>query len=196
MEWIARIMMVLAVLALVVMPVARAKADTLADRGIEPATSYKNAGENNPLYTQRFGADPGVMEYNGRLYVFMTNDIIEYDAKGNVKENGYGQIRHISCCPRLIPNTAAIVPNPNGPPSSRPARKTSARVPHVIAPIGTFGNLRPKPSTIVSRGPAPMACFCTRNCPKQKISTPARKTAILRARSPGPVPAVFPARYS
>ena len=97
MEWIARIMMVLAVLALVVMPVARAKADTLADRGIEPATSYKNAGENNPLYTQRFGADPGVMEYNGRLYVFMTNDIIEYDAKGNVKENGYGQIRHISC---------------------------------------------------------------------------------------------------
>ncbi len=97
MEWITRIVMVLAVLALVVMPLTKAKADTLADRGIEPATSYKNAGENNPLYTQRFGADPGVMEYNGRLYVFMTNDIIEYDAKGNVKENGYGQIRHISC---------------------------------------------------------------------------------------------------
>ena len=97
MEWITRIVMVLAVLALVVMPLTKAKADTLADRGIEPATSYKNAGENNPLYTQRFGADPGVMEYNGRLYVFMTNDIIEYDAKGNVKENGYGRIRHISC---------------------------------------------------------------------------------------------------
>ena len=29
--------------------------------------SYKKAGENNPLYTQRFGADPGVMEYDGRL---------------------------------------------------------------------------------------------------------------------------------
>ena len=23
--------------------------------------SYKKAGENNPLYTQRFGADPGVI---------------------------------------------------------------------------------------------------------------------------------------
>ena len=30
--------------------------------------SYKKAGENNPLYTQRFGADPGVMEYNGDVY--------------------------------------------------------------------------------------------------------------------------------
>ena len=33
--------------------------------------SYKKAGENNPLYTQRFGADPGVMEYDGRLYVYI-----------------------------------------------------------------------------------------------------------------------------
>ena len=44
--------------------------------------SYKKAGENNPLYTQRFGADPGVMEYDGRLYVYMTDDLLEYDAAG------------------------------------------------------------------------------------------------------------------
>ena len=59
--------------------------------------SYKKAAENNPLYTQRFGADPGVMEYNGRLYVYMTDDLLEYDGKGNVKENSYQQIRTINC---------------------------------------------------------------------------------------------------
>ena len=59
--------------------------------------SYKKAGENNPLYTQRVGADPGVMEYEGRLYVYMTDDIVEYDAKGKVKENSYSQIRTINC---------------------------------------------------------------------------------------------------
>lgn len=59
--------------------------------------SYKNAGENNPLYTQRFGADPGVMEYNGRVYVYMTNDVIEYDSNGNVAENTYGQVNQINC---------------------------------------------------------------------------------------------------
>ena len=59
--------------------------------------SYKKAGENNPLYTQRFGADPGVMEYDGRLYVYMTDDLLEYDAAGKVKENSYSQIRTINC---------------------------------------------------------------------------------------------------
>ncbi len=99
MEWIGRIIAALAVLVLAVMPLAKARAEgaALADRGIEPLKSYKKAGENNPLYTQRFGADPGVMEYNGRLYVYMTNDIVEYDADGKVKENSYSKIRHISC---------------------------------------------------------------------------------------------------
>ena len=59
--------------------------------------SYKKAGENNPLYTQRFGADPGVMEYDGRLYVYMTDDQLEYDAAGKVTENSYQKIRTINC---------------------------------------------------------------------------------------------------
>ena len=59
--------------------------------------SYKKTENNNPLYTQRFGADPGVMEYNGRLYVYMTDDILEYDTQGNVKENTYSKIRTINC---------------------------------------------------------------------------------------------------
>ena len=60
-------------------------------------TSYKKAGENNPLYTQRFGADPGVMEYGGRLYVYMTDDLLEYGADGKVTENTYQRIRTINC---------------------------------------------------------------------------------------------------
>ncbi len=65
--------------------------------GITPGTSIKKDGDNNPLYTQRFGADPGVMEYNGRVYVYMTNDIFEYDENGNIVENTYGKINQINC---------------------------------------------------------------------------------------------------
>ena len=71
--------------------------DIMAGMDIKLKASYKKKGENNPLYTQRFGADPGVMEYDGRLYVFMTDDIIERDTAGNVKENSYSQIRCINC---------------------------------------------------------------------------------------------------
>lgn len=64
---------------------------------ITPNVSYKKAEENNPLFTQRFGADPGVMEYNGRIYVYSTNDVIEYDSNGNVTENTYALINKINC---------------------------------------------------------------------------------------------------
>ena len=59
--------------------------------------SLKGAGDGNPLYTQRFGADPGVMEYDGRVYVYMTDDIPEYDSTGSIKENSYSLIQCISC---------------------------------------------------------------------------------------------------
>ena len=70
---------------------------TLKGLGITPGVSYKKAGENNPLYTQRFGADPGVMEYNGRLYVYTTDDIVERNSAGQVAENTYGKIKTINC---------------------------------------------------------------------------------------------------
>lgn len=59
--------------------------------------SYKKEGESNPLFTQRFGADPGVLVWNDRLYVYTTNDVIEYNADGTVKENSYGQVNKINC---------------------------------------------------------------------------------------------------
>ncbi len=58
------------------------KGNTLMDQGLTLLESYKKENEFNPLYTQRFGADPGVMEYDGRLYVYMTDDIVEWKFDG------------------------------------------------------------------------------------------------------------------
>ena len=73
-----------------------AKMDALFS-GIKLASSYKKAGEGNPLFTQRFGADPGVMEYDGRVYVYTTNDVVEYATDGSVAENTSGKINKINC---------------------------------------------------------------------------------------------------
>ena len=42
--------------------------------GINVARGHKDVKNHNPIITQKFSADPGVMEYNGRLYVYATND--------------------------------------------------------------------------------------------------------------------------
>ncbi len=82
-------------------PVAEKVVDTEAMEqlfsGVTVASSYKEDGQNNPLFTQRFGADAGVMEWNGRVYVYTTNDVIEYDSNGNVTENTYAQVNKINC---------------------------------------------------------------------------------------------------
>ena len=53
------------------------------------AESWKKDGENNPLTTQRFGADPGWMVYDGRLYIYTTNDAFEYYRDGRLQINTY-----------------------------------------------------------------------------------------------------------
>ncbi|MGN0585137.1 MAG: endo-1,4-beta-xylanase, partial [Ruminococcus sp.] len=63
---------------------------------VNVASSWKNDGENNVLYTQRFGADPGFMVYKDRLYVYTTNDAFEYDSNGNMQENTYN-VQTINC---------------------------------------------------------------------------------------------------
>ncbi len=79
-----------------VMPETAEELTALFD-GLTPMTSYKKDGENNPLFTQRFGADPGYLVWNDRLYVYTTNDVVEYDRDGNVVENTYGQVNKINC---------------------------------------------------------------------------------------------------
>ena len=66
--------------------------------GVKYATSTKKDNENNPCTTQRFGADPGWMVYDGRLYLYTTNDAYEYNGAGQMQENSYnsGTINCIS----------------------------------------------------------------------------------------------------
>lgn len=58
--------------------------------------SFKGAGCHNPLMTQRFGADPYALVYEGRIYMYMTGDIFETDDAGNIKENSYSIIDTIN----------------------------------------------------------------------------------------------------
>ena len=58
-------------------------------QSITPGTSLKKDNENNPLTTQRFGADPGWMVYKDRLYIYTTNDAYEYASNGKLQINTY-----------------------------------------------------------------------------------------------------------
>lgn len=64
-------------------------------KNIELATSYKGVLNNNPVMTQRFGADPYALVYDDTVYLYMTGDVFEYDAEGNVKSNSYGKVESI-----------------------------------------------------------------------------------------------------
>lgn len=59
--------------------------------GITLAETLKKIGYDTPLMTQRFGADPCALVYDGRVYLYMTADTIEY-AGGQAKENTYSKI--------------------------------------------------------------------------------------------------------
>ena len=56
---------------------------------------FKKIGNHNPLMGHKFGADPFGMEYEGRLYVYMTDDHM-FDSNGNFIDGGYSDIRNIS----------------------------------------------------------------------------------------------------
>ena len=51
--------------------------------GVNPTKGYKAQSAHNPMMTQRFGADPYAMVYNDEVFVYMTNDVYEYDGNGN-----------------------------------------------------------------------------------------------------------------
>lgn len=59
------------------------KTNILAEKfnGVTLKESYKNTLCNNPVMTQRFGADPYALVYDGRVYLYMTGDIFEYGAE-------------------------------------------------------------------------------------------------------------------
>ncbi len=59
------------------------------------ATDYKGSGNNNPISSNIFCADPTGLEYNGRLYVYGSNDHQEFMANGKKGDNSYGNIKSI-----------------------------------------------------------------------------------------------------
>lgn len=59
--------------------------------------TYKNDDTSNILMSQRFTADPCTMEYNGKVYVYSTNDIVEFDETGAVANNSFSKITTLNC---------------------------------------------------------------------------------------------------
>ena len=58
-------------------------------------TAYKTNTVGNPLSPWMLCADPTAVEYNGRLYVYGTNDQQEYNTTKNASNNTYGKITQL-----------------------------------------------------------------------------------------------------
>lgn len=56
---------------------------------------FKNIHYNNPISPSFFCADPTAVEYNGRLYLFGTNDHEQYEAEGPDVDNTYEAIKSL-----------------------------------------------------------------------------------------------------
>ena len=55
--------------------------------------NYKDEKYNNPVSSEFFCADPTSVEYNGRLYLYGTNDHEQFEAIGPDKDNTYEKIK-------------------------------------------------------------------------------------------------------
>lgn len=63
----------------------------------ELATTPKQPTYGNPLLANQFMADPTAIEYDGRLYVYATNDQQEFDYSGGLYSNTYSKITQLVC---------------------------------------------------------------------------------------------------
>ena len=59
------------------------------------APEYKGTSYGNPISANIFCADPTALEYNGRVYVYGSNDHQQFIANGKKGENSYGDIKSI-----------------------------------------------------------------------------------------------------
>jgi len=67
-----------------------------AFNGVKTGKSFKDLKNHNPISTVKYSADPGVMVYEDRVYVYATNDGYVGELGGNPETNGYGQINTIN----------------------------------------------------------------------------------------------------
>ena len=61
----------------------------------KPASDYKGNSSGNPISANVFCADPTALEYNGRLYVYGSNDHQQFIKNGKKGENSYGEIKSL-----------------------------------------------------------------------------------------------------
>lgn len=59
------------------------------------ATEFKASSNNNPISPTVYCADPTALDYNGRLYVYGSNDHQQFIKNGKKGENGYGDIKSL-----------------------------------------------------------------------------------------------------
>jgi arabinoxylan arabinofuranohydrolase len=63
--------------------------------GISIKKGFKDIKNHNPCMTQKFSADPGVMVYNGRVYVYSTHDgLLQSSSPG--AQNVYSKIGELN----------------------------------------------------------------------------------------------------
>ena len=60
-----------------------------------PAADYKGTTNGNPISASVFCADPTAIDYEGRLYVYGTNDHQQYIKNNKKGSNGYGNIKSL-----------------------------------------------------------------------------------------------------
>ena len=60
-----------------------------------PANNHRGLSDGNPISSNVFCADPTALEYNGRLYVYGSNDSQQFVASGKKGKNSYGAIKSI-----------------------------------------------------------------------------------------------------
>ena len=72
-------------------------AGSLNAAGQTTTKAYKKDNHVNPILPYNMCADPTAVEYNGRLYVYGTNDQQEYNTTKNGSNNTYGAITQLVC---------------------------------------------------------------------------------------------------
>lgn len=64
---------------------------------VQPLSANKPLDANNPIFPVNFCADPTAVVYDGRVYVYGSNDQQELDESGNTNDNTYGKIKQLVC---------------------------------------------------------------------------------------------------
>lgn len=64
---------------------------------VQPLPANKPLDANNPIFPVNFCADPTAVVYDGRVYVYGSNDQQELDEGGDTGNNTYGKIKQLVC---------------------------------------------------------------------------------------------------